>query len=617
MLLLPLLAVASLAAAKTLDYDFHIGWTRANPDGAFERAVIGVNGEWPIPAIVGSVGDEVVIKVTNDLRNQSTALHFHGLYMNGTVHMDGPTQVTQCAIPPGGEFTYKFTLQQPGTYWYHSHHKGQYPDGLRGPLIIHDPENPFKGAYDEELTLTVSDWYHEPVKVLNTQFLTKFNPSGAEPVPQAALLNDTQNLHVPIVPGKTYLVRLINMGALAAQYIWFEGHDVQIVEVDGQYTKPTPASMLYLSVAQRYSVLLTAKSTAAANFPIIASMDTELFDVLPKDLNYNVTGWLVYDESATLPSPQTVDEFAFFDDINLTPLDEKPLLTNVARRITLDVMMDNLRDGANYAFFNNITYQPPRVPSLYTALSAGDLATDARIYGEFTNPFVLDKGEVVEIVLNNLDTGKHPFHLHGHDFQIVHRSAEEAGPFADEGVAEEDLDPIPVRRDTVVVWPEGNVVLRFVADNPGVWFFHCHIEWHVTSGLIATFVEAPLDLQKTISIPANHLAVCEQRGVKTQGNAAGNTHDFLDLNGQRRPPPPLPEGFTPKGWIALGFTSLMGVLGLTVVAWYGLSETLDKRALDNGAANERGYATIATSDEIPTTPGGSRISESTPILFED
>jgi iron transport multicopper oxidase len=165
-------------------------------------------------------------------------------------------------------------LNQPGTFWYHSHNKGQYPDGLRGPLIIHDPQIPFKGQYDEEIILTVSDWYHDQMSDLIPFFMSKANPSGAEPVPQAALFNDTQDLKIRVQPGKTYLVRMVNMGAFAGQYVWFEGHNMSIVEVDGIYTKPTEASLIYLSAAQRYSFLLTTKNETGENFPFVASMDT-------------------------------------------------------------------------------------------------------------------------------------------------------------------------------------------------------------------------------------------------------------------------------------------------------------------------------------------------------
>lgn len=105
-----LAAVAGFAAAATVSHDFNISWVRANPDGAFERPVIGINGQWPIPTIEADVGDRIVINVNNQLGNQSTSLHFHGLFMNGTNHMDGPAGVTQCEIPPGSSFTYNFTV---------------------------------------------------------------------------------------------------------------------------------------------------------------------------------------------------------------------------------------------------------------------------------------------------------------------------------------------------------------------------------------------------------------------------------------------------------------------------------------------------------------------------
>lgn len=77
----------------------------------------------------------------------------------------------------------------------------------------------------------------------------------------------------------------------------------------------------------------------------------------------------------------------------------------------------------------------------------------------------------------------------------------------------------------------------------GVWLFHCHLEWHVTSGLVATFVEAPLELQQTLEIPDDHLDACKVAGVPTAGNAAGNDEDFLDLSGQNAQPGPLPDGY--------------------------------------------------------------------------
>lgn len=165
-------------------------------------------------------------------------------------------------------------VNQPGTYWYHSHDKGQYPDGLRAPFIVTDPEFPYANEVDEELVLSVSDWYHEEMQVWIPKFIGVANPTGAEPVPQAVLFNDTQNLTVSIQPGKTYLFRMVNIGAFAGQYIWFEGHNITIVEVDGVYTEKAEAESIYVAAAQRYSFLLTTKNDTSANFAFVTSMDT-------------------------------------------------------------------------------------------------------------------------------------------------------------------------------------------------------------------------------------------------------------------------------------------------------------------------------------------------------
>lgn len=178
-------------------------------------------------------------------------------------------------------------------------------------------------------------------------FLSVANPSGAEPVPQSALVNETQNLTVKIEPGKTYLVRMINIGAFAAQYVWFEGHTMRIVEVDGIYTEPMDAELIYMTAAQRYSVLITAKNDTNSNFAFVGSMDQDLFDVVPDGLNANVTGWLVYDDSKEKPAPKNLEAFEPFDDFLLVPHDKEPLFEKVDYSVTLDLKMDNLNDGAN------------------------------------------------------------------------------------------------------------------------------------------------------------------------------------------------------------------------------------------------------------------------------
>jgi iron transport multicopper oxidase len=125
--LLPISLLASIAHCATVTYDFDIGWTYANPDGQQTRPVIGINNQWPVPPIVATKGDQVIVNVKNSLGNESTSLHFHGLFMNGTSHMDGPIGVTQCGILPGSSFTYNFTVRNfsfnlPPVSWRYANH---------------------------------------------------------------------------------------------------------------------------------------------------------------------------------------------------------------------------------------------------------------------------------------------------------------------------------------------------------------------------------------------------------------------------------------------------------------------------------------------------------------
>lgn len=136
-----------------------------------------------------------------------------------------------------------------------------------------DPNSPYKGKYAKEIVISLSDWYHDEMTTLMPRFLNIANPTGAEPVPNSALMNDTQNLTVSVEPNTTYMIRMVNMGAFAAQYVWFEGHTMRVVEVDGVYTEEADAEMLYIAAAQRVSVLITTKNDTGANFPFVGSMD--------------------------------------------------------------------------------------------------------------------------------------------------------------------------------------------------------------------------------------------------------------------------------------------------------------------------------------------------------
>ncbi|KIW13476.1 hypothetical protein PV08_08664 [Exophiala spinifera] len=603
---LALTLLVSPCLSKTVEYWFNVTWVMANPDGLYERKVVGINNTWPLPPIEVDKGDRLVVHTHNGLGDKDTSIHFHGMFQNGTTDMDGASMVSQCPIPPGSSFTYNFTINQNGTYWYHCHVDYCYPDGYRQALIVHDQDAYFYHDYAEEFVVTLSDWYHDLVE--DIRFKSLFNPTGAEPIPDSFLFNDTHNSSLAVQPNTTYLLRIINIGAFVGQYFYIEGHTLRIVEVDGVYVDAAEADRLYIAVAQRYSVLVTTKPTTDKNYAIVTVADQTLLDTIPEHLRLNNTNWLEYNSSApheeAVVTLDVVDSIPAFDDFTLVPNDREMLLGEPDQRIELAVVMAELENGLPYALLNNVTYTPPKVPVLYTVLSAGEQALDNQVYGN-TNAFVLGHNEVIEVVLNNNDTGSHPFHLHGHNFQIINREP----PFATFYNYSSLADPVPfdqnnhsafptypVRRDVILLPPQGHLVFRFVANNPGVWFFHCHIDWHLAQGLASVFIEAPLQIQERVHVPEDHYAACRAADVPFTGNAAGNTEDFLDLKGAPKQPEVIQYGgFTTKGYVAMAFAVLSAVLGIASLAVYGMSDI-------KYAANNKRHIYLTTHEKYRDEP---------------
>ncbi|KAF9162527.1 ferroxidase fet3 [Actinomortierella ambigua] len=559
-----LLALASVASqAAVVTYNWNITYLNANPDGLSQRRVIGVNGAFPLPAINVTMGDTLVLNVVNQL-DVATAIHAHGLFHTGSVQMDGAAMVTQCPIPPGANFTYTIPITQHGTYWIHAHHKGQYVDGLRAPLIIRNNVTE-RYQYDDDYTVSLSDWYHKEHDVLLKEYLSPSNTMGMEPVPNSALVNHQAEAKFNFAPGKTYRLRIINMSALATFQVHIDGHDMDIIEVDGIDVQRSTVKTFPIAAGQRYSVLVKAKNDTSSNFAlhgatILAHPSTpggghggggngggggsgggggesphqgHMVSTETPNMNgpfRNATATIVYSATAPLAPAESPARPEFNDGL-LVPLD--PMASAPPdQTFTLTTEMQVFDDGIFRPTFNNITYVKPKVPSLYTALSMGNLSSNAVVYGKHTLPMIIKHNTWTEVILNNNDAADHPFHLHGHAFHIVGRS---------KGGIHNPNTPFPyynltnpLRRDTVMVPAMTSLAIRFPADNPGVWFFHCHMEWHAEAGLAATFIEAPEVFTVSGKPDPSHIQQCVAQGIPYQGNAAGN--QGLDLSGENTGP---------------------------------------------------------------------------------
>ncbi|KAH8912861.1 hypothetical protein BR93DRAFT_942620 [Coniochaeta sp. PMI_546] len=528
----------AISSTPTLrEYQFNISQAYAAPDG-FQKLMILVNGQSPGPLIEANVGDTVRVLVHNELGNMSTSIHWHGIDQRNTTWMDGVTGVTQCAIPPGESFTYEFQISdQRGTFWYHAHTTMQYTDGLFGPLIIHDP-NEMTPETDDDQILFIGDHYHKEASVLRESYLlpaSRWSPdvAGVEPLPDNILLNGQHTYNctvnsttwpssssdtctggalsvVSVKPGATTTrLRLINHSTFFSFWFSIDNHTLAIIEIDGVEVSPIEDRGVYINVGQRYSVL-------TCFVPYCPYVSSGL-----RSIGYEATGLLSYPDSPDLvmgskgntSNPYGVENNFLRGDV-WEGCDDMPFSTPVPvrKRPAVDVGPNNAHEVTfrfqqvgeiNRIFINRTSWSPYRddatiwktlnhsfAPGQGGSYSNFDLRLDQQIL------LLPDANQGVQIAINSKDMMEHPFHLHGHSFQIVGW-----GPGEFEGGSSGrttwNLDN-PMRRDTVSVPAQKHIVIRFLADNPGVWALHCHVSWHMEGGMFVSLLERPEDLKTLV-----------------------------------------------------------------------------------------------------------------------
>ncbi|TEB37788.1 laccase 1 precursor [Coprinellus micaceus] len=455
---------------------------RVAPDG-FERPVVAVNGAHINPLIRATKGDNFNLNVVNNLDDptmlRSTSVHWHGLLQKGSTHADGAEAVSQCPISPGHSFRYQFgTGDHAGTFWYHSHFGTQYCDGLRGPLVVYDPNDPHKDLYevdDENTVITLADWYHTQapsVPAPATPDSTLINGKGRS-------VNGPKDIALSIVnvePGKKYRFRLASLSCDPNYRFSIDGHTLKVIEADGQSVKPIDVTQITIFTGQRYSFVLEANQPVA-NYWIRALPNigkNGLANTFADGVNSAILRYKDAPEANPASSQQSPHTTLLEQD--LRPFNEAPA-PGVAGRGNADVNLQfNFAFRGGKFFVNDTSFEPPEVPVLLQILSGknpADLLPAGSIYS-------LPRGKVVEVTLPGLATaGPHPFHMHGHAFSVI-RSA---------GSTVDNYDNPPVRDVVNIGGANDKVTIRFTTDNPGPWFFHCHIEFHLAQGLAIVFAE--------------------------------------------------------------------------------------------------------------------------------
>ncbi|KAJ7260144.1 Cupredoxin [Mycena rebaudengoi] len=465
----------------------------------FTRSTVVADGTFPGPLIRAFKGDTLRVTVKNKLAyptmRRSTSIDFDGIFFDTpNAYNEGTPFVTTCPIPPGSSYTYVLPLgSQTGTYWYHSQLSMQYADGLRGPLIIYDRNDPQRHLYDvddENTIWFIADWWHNKT-IHMLELYDESDRTGTHfiPVADSGLFNargrynggpKTPFAVSKVQKGKRYRFRIINASARSDFTVSINNHTMTVIAADGVSTVPHTVNVIDVLAGQRYDVVVTANQPVG-NYWI----NSILGGGNPaRNLNLNVTfgrGILRYDgarnEEPRTPmtlGPSEADAIPL-EEFNLRPLVPIPASTTLwAPPPDVNFSFVTAKDETNFVkaiwTINNISYLSPKAPTLVKILDDGADSNDDFTIPE--NTFVLPANKVIQVEFPaTIEDELHPFHLHGNNFFVVKSNGSDT------------INTVnPIRRDTSGAGAGGSI-FRFTTDRPGPWFFHCHIFWHLSAGL--------------------------------------------------------------------------------------------------------------------------------------
>ncbi|XP_015964160.1 laccase-11 [Arachis duranensis] len=515
------------------------------------KPIVTVNGRYPGPTIYAREGDRVLVNVTNHAQ-YNLSIHWHGLkqYRNGWA--DGPAYITQCPIQTGGSYTYDFNITgQRGTLWWHAHILWLRATVYGAIVIMPKVGTPFPFPQPaREFEVILGEWWNNDVEEIEKQG----NQMGLPPnMSDAHTINgkpgplfpcsEKHTYAIEVEKGKTYLLRIINAALNDELFFAIAGHNFTVVEVDAVYTKPFSTKSILIGPGQTTNVLVHANNVPSRYF-----MATRTFMDAPIPVdNKTATAILQYKgiPNTVIPSlphqlPASNDSaFALSYNKKLKSLNTVQYPANVPlkvdRNLFFTIGLDKnpcptcVNGTRLLASLNNISFVMPQTALLQAHYFdiKGVFKTDfpdqpLRPFNYTGAPLTANLGtstgtriskvafnSTVEIVVqdtNLLTVESHPFHLHGYNFFVVGTGVGNFDPSKDP--ANYNLVD-PIERNTIGVPTGGWVAIRFRADNPGVWFFHCHLELHTGWGLKTAFVveDGPGEDQ-TVLPPPKDLPAC-------------------------------------------------------------------------------------------------------------
>ncbi|HET7116267.1 MAG TPA: multicopper oxidase domain-containing protein, partial [Hanamia sp.] len=531
---------------KTIRYDLYVADTTVNFTGKPKKA-IAINGTIPGPTLYFTEGDTAEIYVHN-MMNKETMIHWHGVILPN--RYDGVPFLTTQPIEPGKAKLFKFPIVQNGTYWYHSHAGLQEQSGLYGALVFRKrEESPMKeytlvlSEWTDEKPSEVNrrlhnatDWYAirkgatqsyaEAIRTghFKTKLTNEWKRMLAMDVSDVAydkfLSNGEPVREQPqFKAGDKVRLRVINGSSSTYFWLQFAGGKLTVVANDGQDVVPVDVDRLIVGVSETYDVIVTIPENMSYEFRATA-----------EDRTGYTSLWLgsgMKMPAPTLPHLKYFDGMKMMNDMMKMNGDMKPMEGMEMSNQTMDmnnVMYPEItgyEDGkapekkddvhAMHLDHNKKEDTAAKMTSHDMAPSPSERAGGEAVtlnYGMLRSPvkttlrdgptknlvfeltgnmnryvwtinnktvsesdkILIKKGENVRIILYNNTMMRHPMHLHGHFFRVLNEHGEYSP-------LKSVVDIMPMETDT----------LEFAATESGDWFFHCHILYHMMSGMGRVF----------------------------------------------------------------------------------------------------------------------------------
>lgn len=543
LMMMSLLSVTSvMMAQQVVHYDLYVKDTMVNYAGKNKRA-IAVNGQIPMPVLTFTEGDTAEIVVHNQLK-ENTSLHWHGVFLPNKE--DGVPFLTQMPIKPGAVYTYRFPVIQHGTHWYHSHSGLQEQIGMYGsfillkkpgdktfrkgiddlptvPVILSEWTN-LKPANVERMLHNASDWfaiqkgstqsYAEAIKqgYFKTKIKNEWKRMLAMDVSDVyydnVLMNGSPVTAFKSLEGKLLKagdkvrLRIANGGASSYFWLRYAGGKITVVANDGNDVEPVEVDRLIIGVSETYDVVVTIPEDGKAYAFMATTEDRtqsaslflgdgvkQYISPLPQ-LKY-FEGMKMMNDMMKMNGD--LDDMGMHMSLNQMDMNTVmyPEISGAAGKQKMkmpgmemdnDAGSNNENPSRKISTLNYAMLKSPEKTNLPASAPVKEMkftltgnmnryvwSMDDKVLSE-SDKIAVKKGEILRIVLYNNSMMRHPMHLHGFDFRLLNGQGDNAP-------LKNVLDILPMETDTI----------EFQANTEGDWFFHCHILYHMMSGMNRVF----------------------------------------------------------------------------------------------------------------------------------